>query len=285
MPRRHRRRSPTLAALLLAGCLAPPVALERPARADAAPPVAATRSLAFDVFLDDRPIGYQRFDLTPLPDGLDVETRARFELTLLRIKALDYDHRNRERWQRGCLQSIDSDTRQNGKTYRVSGMADRGGFAVEGSEGRMTLDDCVGTFAYWDRSALLGRARLLNSQTGEYVPVRTRALGSGTLRLGERDVAVDRYLIEGDDLEIRLAYASGSGEWLALDSPLIAGRTLRYRRRADDLAATRTTIGAAEAREAAPRAPGAAGAAATTATAVTPSPSGESGDRPAVALD
>ncbi|MEZ4334049.1 MAG: DUF6134 family protein [Myxococcota bacterium] len=234
MPRR-RTTAPT--ALLLMELLLASTALVRPARADRTPDD-GPRSLAFDVYLDERPIGYQRFDLTPLPDGLAVETRARFELTLLRIKALDYDHRNRERWHHGCLQSIDSATRQNGRTYRVSGEAGRAGFSVEGADGRATLDACVRTFAYWDRSALLGRARLLNAQTGEYVPVETRALGRGTLEIGGRALAVDRYLIEGDDLEIRLAYASGSGEWVGLDSPLFAGRTLRYRRRASDLPPT-----------------------------------------------
>jgi hypothetical protein len=232
-----RRRTTAPIALLLLGLTLAPAALERPARADVTPDD-GPRSLAFDVYLDERPIGFQRFDLTPLPDGLAVETRARFELTLLRIKALDYDHRNRERWQRGCLQSIDSATRQNGKSYRVSGEAGRDGFSVDGTEGRSTLDACVRTFAYWDRSAVLGRSHLLNSQTGEYVPVQTRTLGRGTLEIGGRALAVDRYLIEGDDLEIRLAYASGSGEWLGLDSPLFAGRTLRYRRRASDLEPT-----------------------------------------------
>lgn len=295
-----RRRTHRLCALLLLALLMPPAALERPARADArverdasaavgseadpgprlepmrASP-ASVRRLGFDVYLDDRRIGYQQFDLTPLPDGLAVETRARFELTLLRIKALDYDHRNRERWQRGCLQSIDSATRQNGKLYRVAGVAGRDGFAVEGSEGRSTLEDCVRSFAYWDRSALLGRSRLLNSQTGEYVPVRTRALGSGTLRLGEREIPVERYLIEGEKLEIRLAYASDGGEWLALDSPLFAGRTLRYRRRASELDVTRPTIEEPAGVSATPpRSPGAP------ATSVAPS---DPGGRPTVALD
>lgn len=251
-----RRRTTTPIALLLLSLSLAPAALERPASADVTPEE-GPRSLAFDVFLDERPIGFQRFDLTPLPDGLAVETRARFELTLLRIKALDYDHRNRERWQRGCLQSIDSATRQNGKTYRVSGEAGREGFSVEGADGRATLDACVRTFAYWDRTALLGRSRLLNSQTGEYVPVETRALGRGTLEIGGRALAVDRYLIEGDDLQIRLAYASGSGEWVGLDSPLFAGRTLRYRRRASDLEPTSSA---------------AADSTASTATAEAPSP-------------
>lgn len=200
-------------------------------------PAQPSRALHFDVFLDESPIGFQRFELASTADGLTVESRARFELTWLRIKALDYDHHDREHWRGGCLQSIESRTRQNGKDYRVTGRAGAGGFTVEGQEGRQRLAACVGTFSYWDKAQLLRQTKLLNSQTGEYLAVATRALGSGSLRLGDREIAVDRYVIEGEDLEIHLAYTRDGNEWVSLDSPLFAGRELRYRRRAADLEA------------------------------------------------
>lgn len=196
------------------------------------------RELRFEVFLDDRPIGYQRFALQPTPDGLRIETRAAFEFTLLRLKAFAYDHRNVEQWRGGCLESIESTTEQNGKPYRVTGRADAEGFSVSSGVGRQQLGGCVGTFAYWDKREILKRTRLLNSQTGEYVAVKTRSVGRGRLALGDREVPVERYVIEGEDLEITLAYAVDGDEWLALDSPLWGGWTLRYRRSADALKET-----------------------------------------------
>ncbi len=197
---------------------------------------AAARDLTFDVFLDERPIGTQRVALRPQGDGLRVEIRAAFELTLLRIKAFAYDHRNVEQWRGGCLQSIESSTEQNGKPYRVTGEAFAGGFAVSSALGVQNLTDCVGTFSYWDKGQLVGRSKLLNSQTGEYVSVALRELGRGILVLAGREIPVDRYVLEGKDLEITLAYAVDSGEWLALDSPVWGGWTLRYRRSAAELA-------------------------------------------------
>jgi len=197
----------------------------------------AARDLTFDVLLDERPIGTQRFALRPQGDGLRVETQAAFELTVLRIKALDYDHRNVEQWRGGCLQSIESSTQQNGKPYRVTGAARPDGFAVSSALGDQSLTDCVGTFSYWDKGQLFGRSKLLNSQTGEYVSVALRELGRGTLELAGREIPVDRFVLEGKDLEITLAYAVDSGEWLALDSPVWGGFTLRYRRNAADLPA------------------------------------------------
>ena len=43
------------------------------------------RRLSFDVFLDDRAIGYQRFSLTPTGDGTRIETLAQFEEAVRRF--------------------------------------------------------------------------------------------------------------------------------------------------------------------------------------------------------
>jgi hypothetical protein len=200
-----------------------------------ATPVGATvadrvRKLSFDVFLDDRAIGYQRFELVPAEGGTRIETQAEFEVKVLLITAFAYDHRNTELWKGGCLQAIDSSTDSNGKRYTVSGRARGSAFVVATGAGERSLGDCVASFAYWDKEVLLQRQRLLNSQTGEYVPVRIDSLGTDRVRIGQRDVAVERYALRGQGLDITLAYAVGGGDWVALDSRLDGGRTLRYRR-------------------------------------------------------
>lgn len=194
------------------------------------------RKLSFDVFLDDRAIGFHGFELVPAGDGVRIETRAEFEVKLLLITAFEYDHRNTELWRDGCLQSIDARTDSNGKQYSVRGQARDDAFVVATSQGERRLGDCVATFAYWDRELLLQRRQLLNSQTGEYVPVRIDSLGRDRIRIGGREVPVERYSLKGGELDIILAYAAGSGEWVALDSRLDGGRTLRYRRNPAELA-------------------------------------------------
>jgi hypothetical protein len=252
-PRRRPVRRAAPCGLLLAAHLfaaafparaQPTIAVATATAATAPTPSTATpseRALHFDVFLGDRPIGYQRFDLRTLPSGLRVETEARFELTWLRVKAFDYDHRNVELWRDGCLQSISSRTESNGTPSHVIGEAKGPGFDVTTATGHERLDACVGTFSYWDKRQLLQRSKLLNPQTGEYLAVTARPLGRGELSLGDRSLAVERYVLEGKDLEITLAYSLETGEWVALDSPLFGGFTLRYRRRVSDLRELRPT--------------------------------------------
>ena len=224
------RRTSTASTVILLSTLLAALASAAPASRTGA------GQLNFDVFLDERPVGYQRFELRQESDGLRVETRAEFELTLLGIKAIAYDHRNVEQWRDGCLQSIASQTQSNGKPYRVTGSSGPDGFAVTSGVGSQLLTDCVGTFSYWNKRQLLAHSKLLNSQTGEYLEVESHPLGPGTLTLGDRELAVERYVLTGKGLEITLTYSLESGEWLALDSPLFAGFTLRYRRQASDLA-------------------------------------------------
>ena len=196
------------------------------------------RTLNFNVFLDEREIGYQRFTVKPTSDGTRIETQARFEVKVLRITAFTYDHRNTELWRDGCLQMIEARTDSNGKKQSVSGRDRGSGFVIETPAGERRLSDCVASFAYWDRSVLLDRQRLLNSQTGDYMPVRIDALGRGSIRVAGRDLSVDRYAIRGEGVDIAIAYAADSGEWVSLASKLDSGRTLRYLRNPGELSAS-----------------------------------------------
>lgn len=195
------------------------------------------RKLNFDVFLDDREIGFQRFTVTPTSEGKRIETQAKFEVKILRITAFAYDHRNTEVWRDGCLKTIDARTNSNGTKQSVSGQDLGSKFVVTSSLGESRLGECVASFAYWDRNVLLQRQRLLNSQTGEYTPVRIDSLGQGSVRLADREVAVERYAIRGKDMDIAITYAVDNGEWVSLDSKLDSGRTLRYRRSSAELGA------------------------------------------------
>ena len=193
------------------------------------------RKLNFDVFLDDRAIGYHRFELAPTRDGTRIVTEAEFAVKVLRITAFAYEHSNTELWRGDCLQSMDARTDSNGKKSAVSGRTRGSAFVVASGQGERQLGDCVASFAYWDKDVLMQQQRLLNSQTGEYVPIRIAPLGSDRLRIGQRDIAVKRYALKGQGIDITLAYTADGGDWVGLDSKLEGGRTLRYRRNAAEL--------------------------------------------------
>jgi len=180
----------------------------------------------FRVFLDETEIGYHHFQLAETGSVMRVTSKAEFDVTFLKIPVFTYRHENTENWNSGCLQSITSVTNENGTPYRVEGNAGENGFRLESTAGEAVLPDCISTFAYWDRS-FLQHGKLLNSQTGEYLPVEVDYLGEHTLDTGGSVTAVHRYRLDADDLEIELWY-SQEGLWLALQSSVDSGRLLRY---------------------------------------------------------
>jgi hypothetical protein len=99
-------------------------------------------------------------------------------------------------------------------------------FEIENSRGARTLSGCVHTFAYWDEESLMA-PRLLNAQTGEYQAVTLTRIGTQNVSVGGQSIAAQRYALRAAHLSIDVWY-SDSGRWVALESKLESGRTLRY---------------------------------------------------------
>jgi hypothetical protein len=234
---RHFNHSPARAAACLllallaplpgaAGGLTGPAAAFAPAQADAA--------WRFRVYLDDKEIGYHDFflDKRGLDEGGEVHqllSVAKFEYRVLGLRLYHYEHENVETWSGGCLQSIASQTDANGQPYAVEGQAEptaSGGFRVRSSAGEETLPGCVMTFAYWN-PAFLQQDRLLNTQTGEFHEVEVSPPVRETLLLRGEPREAWRYRVAAEGLRLDLWY-SAEREWLALESEVKSGRTLRY---------------------------------------------------------
>ena len=180
----------------------------------------------FRVLLDDDEIGYHHFRVTEQSGRYVVDSEAKFRVRFLFFDAYRYEHVNRERWSDQCLVDIDARTKVNGELLAVSGSRQEGRFTVETSDGDLTIDDCVMTFAYWNPE-FLEQTRLLNSQTGDYVDVSIRPAGEEALTVRGENVRAERFELAADKLNMELWY-SPDREWLGLESVTKGGRKLRY---------------------------------------------------------
>ncbi len=170
----------------------------------------ATREWRFDVSLDGRHIGEHSFVLRGDGDLRELTSLARFRVRVLFFDAYRYEHRAQETWRGDCLERLDASTDDNGK-HTVVGVT--------------PVDECVQTFAYWNPS-ILAAHRLLNPQTGEYVPVQVSDMGSDVVA-GQ---PAERFRLTGGGrtpLVVDLWYTPAR-EWLALESLTPEGRRLRY---------------------------------------------------------
>ena len=182
----------------------------------------------FRVFLDDREIGYHHYFLAGDGETRKLRSVASFEYRLLRVRLYHYEHENVETWSGDCLQSIVSSTDANGRNYSVEGGTAEGVFRVAGSSGAATLPGCVMSFAYWNPS-ILGQARLLNTQNGEFLEVEVSPPVSDVLEVGGEPRDAWRYRLVAGELNLDLWYST-EHDWLALESEVRGDRTLRYER-------------------------------------------------------
>ena len=188
------------------------------------------QDLLFRVMLDDREVGYHRFRVFQQDGREIVEIDAEFKVTFLAIPVYRYDHRNREVWRDGCLESMVSATDDDGDKFEVEGRQQENGFAIETLEGEQRIEaDCVMSFAYWNPE-FLRQDMLLNAQNGEYLAMTVEAGGGETLKLPGREVATDRYRLgnAAEEIDITVWYARDSGRWLSLESRVEGGRVIRY---------------------------------------------------------
>ena len=189
------------------------------------PASASAGAWNFRVMLDGREIGRHRYELQPQGDGMELRSEARFDVRFLFVSAYRYEHEAVERWQGGCLRELQSRTVTNGERVAVSARDTGGQLTVERPAGRDVHPGCVLSFAYWDPRILEARA-LLNSQTGELVPVQVMRMGPEAVTIRGQDLLATRHRINGTGLQIDLWYV---GErWVALEALTDGGRRLRY---------------------------------------------------------
>ena len=182
----------------------------------------------FKVFLDDKEIGYHNFHVAEHKGMKQLKSVANFEYKLLFVRLFHYEHENSEIWMGDCLQSVNSRTDANGEPFRVDGRREAGQFRVDSSGGEASLPECVMSFAYWNPK-FLEQSSLLNTQDGEFLEVDISTPVFEELEvLGEPRPSY-RYRLAAGALNLDLWYSTNN-EWLALESEVQGGRTLRYER-------------------------------------------------------
>jgi hypothetical protein len=188
----------------------------------------ADRQWRFTVLLDGKPVGHNHVDLVGRGAELEYRSETRLNVKILFLTVFRYLHVDRETWRDDCLTHIESSTDDDGKAQFVRGVRNEDSFQLQTNHGNAELPSgCLMTFAYWNRRVLTA-TRLMNAQTGEYIPVRINALGSDRVQVRGQQVEAEHYAIVGEKLNIELWYAA-QGEWVALATTTERGGRLEYK--------------------------------------------------------
>jgi len=179
----------------------------------------------FRVLLDGKEVGWHRYVVRDDGAHTEIDSRAQISVRFLFLDAYRYRHVARERWLGPCLDTLESRTETNGTVERVEATTRGNSLVVSGPSGDSQHAECVMSFAYWD-PRILGASRLLNSQTGELLPVRVTDRGTDVVSVAGHSVEASRHRLSAPGLQIDLWYAGD--RWIALEAPTPGGRLLRY---------------------------------------------------------
>jgi len=185
----------------------------------------------FIAYLDDEKIGYHNFEVINNDGEMIVNTQAKFDVSFMFITVYSYEHKNKEIWSNECLISLDSSTLDGGEELFVNLSNTNGNTRIITPDSNITKNSCIRSFAYWDYE-LINSKELLNVQTGELIDVSYNFVGSEKINVNNQSIDARHYQLKGKDsagklINISLWYNSND-QWLALQSVLDNGRSLRY---------------------------------------------------------
>lgn len=187
--------------------------------------MAATREWDFRVSLDQKVIGTHRYILESDGANRKLSSDASYDYKWLGISVYKYTHHAEETWSNDCIAMLNSTSVTNGNNEYVQAQRIDQSLHVDHQGKQASYEGCIKSFAYWN-PAFLSETRLLNSQTGEYVPVSITKMNSEMISVRGSSTQSDRYQVRGKDLQIDLWYVNG--DWVALQALTDKGRMLRY---------------------------------------------------------
>lgn len=194
------------------------------------PAAGASREIFFTVERNGAPFGTHSLRFETTPEALTVAVAIDLKVDFGPITVFRYTHRNREVWTAGSgglrLAALDTQTDDDGATFRTSGVSLGQGFRLTEGEAAGVLPGDIVPTSYWHRASLERRA-WLDTQSGRLRQVKVQPLGPESLSVAGQSVTANRYRVTGD-LEMDLWYLP-NGEWAGLEFSA-RGSLIRYLR-------------------------------------------------------
>jgi predicted DNA-binding antitoxin AbrB/MazE fold protein len=194
--------------------------------------VPATGTIEFDVYRGDSRFGSHILRFEESGERLQVVSDVDLRVRLGPITVFRYEHDATEVYEDGVLQSFEAETLKDGERLIVD--LERSGEQIAGrgtdADGNpLDIQHQVGLTlsSHW-QGYEEGTGVILNTETGEEMPVTISELGTETLTIGGREIEARHIRVEGS-LTLDLWYGA-DGEWLRCEFSA-RGQNIRYVRR------------------------------------------------------
>jgi hypothetical protein len=185
----------------------------------------ATRSLAFDVFMNGDRVGRHSVTLTG-PAGAETAQIAIDMAGAVGPIRFSYSHRCTEQWDAGAIKSVSCKDTQGKRVRTLTATRVGDQLQVQGHSFK-GLTPMPVLPSSWYRAQTLTASSLLDTRNGRVLPVRVRNMGAETLTLAEGPVAATRYRVRGT-AEADIWY-DAQGRWVGMKYSVF-GQRFEYRK-------------------------------------------------------
>lgn len=158
---------------------------------------ATPTQLRFDVLRKGDRIGEHLLDFTPTAEGQRVASHIELVIKVAFITVYRYRQDGEDEWRRDVLARTRIDTDDNGTTSHVAAELAADRLRVEGPKGSFELAPGTMTdLSFWNL-AITTQRQLVDSQTGEPIPVEVRPEASERVLVRGAEVAARRFAMSG----------------------------------------------------------------------------------------
>ena len=166
-----------------------------PTAASAAP---VKRTLDYVILKDGEPIGAEKVDITRDGDSTTVEVTASTKVKMLML-SFTYDHKRRETWRAGRLESVSAETNDDGTPHKLemtrAGASAGWRLTVDGQSADLPAD--AFPLALWT-AAVVKSPLLVGVIDGQRYKVAAKPVGDETVDVAGKPVKTKRWRIDGD---------------------------------------------------------------------------------------
>ena len=173
--------------------------------------------LTFVAYRNGEAIGRHTLAFQQYGPELQVSTSIDLAVKFLGLTVYRYTHQAQEIWRNGALQSLISQTDDNGEKFAVR---------TPGRDigGKPTSPDLLPS-THWNHRQV-HQSRLLNSQTGAEARVQIVPVGRETIRTSRGSIDATRYRYTGDIVMDQ--WFDDRGRWVRMSFAASDGSTIEY---------------------------------------------------------
>jgi hypothetical protein len=181
--------------------------------------------LVFDVTRNGEPFGQHTITVTGADNGLRAQSRVALRATVGPLTVYRLEQTCSETWSNGALAGLTCTTLKDGRRTQVRAEVQNGRLRVVGAEGENFFPAGAVPTSWWTRPPA-GATTLIDTQTGEPMPVRVTRMGRETIEVGGQRIQAERIRVQGT-LTADLWY-DAQGRWVGCEFTA-RGQRVAYR--------------------------------------------------------